>query len=319
MMFLAACQNPKNEPLPQEVKTGKNTETNQNSFRTEGDSIFQKNGRLVFKDEVVFGNTMVALANMSFEEKQTFESRFEGYNSWRKYNQDNAGNENIFPLYFQTDSPTLPTFFTALVNTKREYQIGNTITYLEEGKTYDIPEEQESSLKQEGWFKASNLANFQTNSLRVIGDGKYQFPYRYGSTDFKQVFEVGSIVANGISILYLAQKLEYWGRVSWFRKDWRQAGEVRSTRMNSVYAAISLNAPLPILGTTLLGRNTTNVNFDNEFRLSSGNSNLWRYDVRSSFMEMFVPSHGQQSASTVPPAALGLPGLRVNNASFLKN
>ena len=319
MVLLAGCQNPKNDLLPQEVRNRKTTETSQNSFRTVGDSIFQRNGRLVFKDASVLRNTMVALAGMSSEEKQAFENRFEGYNSWRKYNQDNAGNDNVLPLYFQADSSSLPSFFTALVNIKREYQVGKTITYLEEGQTYGIPEDQENSLKQEGWFKASTLGNFQTNSLRTVANAKYQYPYRRGNTEYKQVFEVASVDVTGTgSILYLRQKLEYWGWINWFRKDWRKAGEVRTMNMVGI-SGTSVHQAGMYPHSSVSVQNRTNVTSDNELLLNItiGGASFWRYNVSVNFMEIFVPSHSQQ-AYLSSGWIFASPSLVVNNATFVK-
>ena len=317
MVLLAGCQNPKNELLPQEVRNGKTTETSQNSFRTVGDSIFQRNGRLVFKDASVLRNTMVALADMSSEEKQAFESRFENYNSWRKYNDDNAGNDNVFPLYFQADSSSLPSFFTALINTKREYQIGKTITYLEDGKTFEIPEHEENSLKQEGWFKASTLGNFQTNSLRTVADGKYQYQYLHNGAAYKQVFEVASVEVSGGSILYLRQKLEYWGRINRFWRGWKKAGEVRTMNMIGISGTSGHQAGVrPYSPVSFQSRTITS---DNELLLNStsGNAQFWRYNISVNFMEMFVPSHGQQ-AYLSSGWIFASPSLVVNNATFIK-
>ena len=322
MVLLAGCQNPKNELLPQEVRNGKTTETSQNSFRTVGDSIFQKNGRLVFKDSLVFRNTIGNLSNMSDEEKQIFESRFENYVSWRKHNQDCAGNDNILALYFDTASPSLPSFFTALVNSKREYQIGKTIFYLEEGKTFEIPENQENSLKQEGWFKASTLANFQTNSLRTVGDGKYQYQYWRSNTEYKHVFEAARFQANGYTALYIVQKLEYWGWVTWFRKDWRAAGELRGMNIVSVVGTCNysnfLTRFIPRLPST--SKSLSNVRTYNELVLFSyvgnnANINLWTYSFTVDLMDMFVPSHGQVSVFS---GLTGAPKLIVPNAFFIR-
>ena len=320
MVLLASCQNPKDEILPQEVKSGKTTETSQNSFRTIGDSIIQKNGRLVFKDANVFGNTMIALSNMSSEEKQTFESRFESYSSWRKYNEDRLNNENAFPLYFDTKVTSLPDFFTAVVNSKREYQVGSVIIYLEEGETFEIPENQENNLKQEGWFKASTLANFQTNSLRTEGDGRYQYQYWRGNTEYKHVFEVARFEASGFSALYIKQKLEYWGRVSWFRKDWRAAGEVRTMHMNGI-SGFSRYGNAAQISMTPASRSLVNGVGYNELMIRSIptalNISMWTYSINASFMEMFVPSHGQISQNA-PAPFVGLPKLFVFNATFTR-
>jgi hypothetical protein len=272
-MLLAACQNPKNELVPNEVKTSTQTSPNSDDSnqRVSREGVTFRKGRLVFDTEQTFYNTMVAVSDMSSEDKEAFEKQYSGYTSWRKYNADLENDENAPLLYYSLDEIQLPTFYTTLLNNKREYQIGTQIVYLEEGKAYLIPENQEEPLKVNGWFSATTLGEVPTSVVDHIAfndpnsektnsntkgntnngatergnyfDAKYQFQYSRGDHTFKQVFEVAAIsppfFSRGINFLYFRQKLEYWKRVGWFRSDWAQAGEFKTMIIDCLNGNVS--------------------------------------------------------------------------------
>ena len=277
MLMLGACQKPTNELLPQGVGAKNDAVTTVSSARTVNENITFRKGRLVFKDDSTFNQTMSSLFNIQAE---TFENQFSGYTSWRKHNSLITPDENNVegngdeprPLYYDVDQPELPTFITTLINNKREYQIGNTIIYLEEGKVYHIPESQEATLKVQGWFKANLLGEMQKGSLKVVSfdenngterrkggnstesnstergwaDAKYQYQYNAIGHTFKQVFEVSAIVKdngnNQVTTIYVKQKLEYWFKRWWTRGSWQDAGDFRNVSMTNFQGYVEFPA-----------------------------------------------------------------------------
>lgn len=331
MVLLAACQKPNNELVPQvQEQQAKSTERQISIQSSTKSKVTSCNGRLVFADAETFHNMLTTISKMSSEETEAFEARFEGYKSWRKFNCDNAKNEKVELLSYGKNEPSLPSFYTTLINTNREYQIGDTISYLENGKVYFIPQEQESKLKKNGKFNASDLKDASKSVIKTkkhtadnpdessesrIHIRNYQYQYNYGGITYNQALEIASI---GIPTsqnwtttnLYFILKLDYWYS-RWWLKEWRNAGEVR----NMSYTNLQGYAEYPgTLVKYFYGDSFVKIsNTDASPILASSfgvlvNVDAWRFSLTAG-MEIFVPSQGQ--CSSVPPSYCPNPNLRV--------
>ncbi len=335
MVMVATCKKPNNELLPKETEVKKETPTiiTQNS----NENITFRNGRLVFKDEATFDKAMKSLFSIQAE---TFENQFSGYTSWRKHNillaptegkdinKNKEKSNQQYPqvLYYDTNQPNLPTFLTTLINNKREYQIGNTIIYLEEGNVHLIPEEKEASLKVEGWFDAKLLGEMKKGNLKVVNfnesngtersgswaDAKYQYQYNSIGHTFKQVFEVSAIRNDygnkQTTIIYVKQKLVYWYKRWWTSGSWEDAGDYRNVGIINLQSYVEYPAD-PLSPTTSSGtskninsinNNLTNINYQREILLHSydtsdmrAEAEYWRFNLTADQMYMYVPSHNQ--------------------------
>ncbi len=342
MVLFAACQKPNNELVPQVQQQAKTTEIQTKAQNSIENGITSRDGRLVFADAETFHNMLTTISKMSAEETQTFEEKFAGYTSWRKYNHDNIKNEEVEQLSYSKDKeePSLPSFYTTLINTNREYQIGNTISYLEEGKVYFIPQEQEDKYRKNGKFNASDLKDIPTSVVKTkiypagnadenaenrIQDAKYQYQYNYGGHTYKQVFELASTsipYAGGQNraYLYINQKLEYWWQRSFGRSQWVAAGEVRNTKIVDMqgfayyiggsgtsvwYFSNPFNSTLNNLtfNTThmLRGEVGNGLNIDN-----------FKFQLRVSDMSITVPSHGQCDTGCPNPYLRLIPANWIN-------
>ncbi len=337
MVLFAACQKPNNELVPQVQQQAKTTEIQTKAQNSIENGITSRDGRLVFADAETFHNMLTTISKMSTEETQAFEEKFAGYTSWRKYNHDNIKNEEVEQLSYSKDKeePSLPSFYTTLINTNREYQIGNTISYLEEGKVYFIPQEQEDKYRKNGKFNASDLKDIPTSVVKTkiypagnadenaenrIFISKYQYQYNYGGHTFKQVLEIATTAIPTspnwtTTNLYFIQKLEYWYS-SWTRKEWRRAGEVRT----NVYTNLQGYAEYPgAVYQSFYGNSLTQTqNFDGSPILASSfgvlvNPDAWKFNLTAN-MEIFVPSHGQ--CSSVPPSFCSNPHLDIFGATW---
>lgn len=337
MVMVAACKKPNNELLPKETEVKKQT-TSITAPNNSNENITFRNGRLVFKDEATFDEAMKSLFNVQAE---TFENQFSGYTSWRKHNillapiegkdvsknKEESNQQEPRALYYDTNQPSLPTFLTTLINDKREYQIGNTIVYLEEGKVYFIPQEKEASLKVEGWFNANSLGEMKKGGLQVVAfnegngtqrsdywvDAKYQYQYNSIGHSFKQTFEINAVnrfIANGdkTAFIYVKQKLEYWYKRWWNNGWWEDAGDYRNVGVTNlqgyVQHPVDPLSPVTSPGTINYFSNINSylngINYQREIPLHSyttpdarQEAEYWKFNITADQMYMYVPSHNQ--------------------------
>jgi hypothetical protein len=66
-----------------------------------------------------------------------------------------------------TDDFDLPNFYASIVNEKGEFQIGDTVVFLNGGQSYYIPTSQESSLKTNGTFNLSSIQQLQLKHSKL--------------------------------------------------------------------------------------------------------------------------------------------------------
>jgi hypothetical protein len=326
--MLAACN------MIREISPDAENNSNQMTARAPQQVSFQ-NGRLVFANANVFVNVMSNLAQNP-SKIDSLENLFPQYTSWRKYNQERWNDSSATLLKLCEDCLELPNFYTTLLNDKQEYQIGETIIFVNDSKAYNIPLQEEKNLKVNGKFEVSRMSNITYDIIqnervepqetqRNFADAKYQYQYNFGGHTYKQVFEIMSFkikpIKNNpteISYLYLKMKLEYLKRRTFGGDQWLPAGENRVTYIDylsgfSQYDSFSFTNAFHNINRPYTTQNRDTEIYFNEVSGSNLNTSRWTYNLNSYLMHLYVPSHNQG----LGPVSGGA-GLYVPNAFWSK-
>jgi hypothetical protein len=296
-----------------------------------------ENGRLVFENSEVFKNLLNYLTKNP-QSIDSFENAFPNYVSWRRFNRQILNDSSASPLILCDSCLELPNFFQVILNSKAEFQVGNIIVFVSEGKSYEIPYSQENSLKVNGVFDKRLLIeipsyNFENilvenrENGRNYADAKYQYEYHFGGHTYKQVFEIAATkfklpgTSSSGSFLYMRMKLEYLKRRTFGSPIWTPAGENRTTLVNNFNGSSSYNNQSYTSRNHYINEPYTTSNQNKEFYLNEvyGSSHLidpskWTYSFNSYLMHLYVSSHGQGPSLIYT----GGRGLYVPGANWLK-
>jgi hypothetical protein len=216
-----------------------------------------------------------------------------------------------------TDDFDLPNFYASIVNEKGEFQIGDTVVFLNGGQSYYIPTSQESSLKTNGTFNLSSIQSYPkypvtTTYMSKSGntfDARYQFEYDAEGRRWKIVYEVAIFHDRGTQWVYFRMKLERRHK----RKNWKWdvVNNPRRVFVNNLISQVQFvptNTPFSRSCTNSFPNVTgTTYNGNYEQILCYNFSNVaptqrWNYNVSANLLKIEVPAHLPQGQYTVSPA-----------------
>lgn len=195
-----------------------------------------KNGRLVFPDYTAFKDAVHLLSQKSMEDvdnllkNNSFHSLYDTLRSL-------AGNGKLPPEQEALDTLHLPYFITALLNTKGEVLIGDSISWFKNGKEYFIHKNEEAALpalKVHAGFHVRSVPAYASKLPHLAAakqlfldkedpDGKWQheFVAQYPNRgNRKYVVEMAPVSLDNDRYLVLRCKLEWKGS-----GNWKPAGE----------------------------------------------------------------------------------------------
>lgn len=276
------------------------------------DDVVNVNGRLVFKDSKSFIKVLTHLENRDLDFINSWEGN-QNFLSVRSYNDQNPDDARL-------EDFNLPINYATIINKDGEYQIGDTIMWLNDGFKHFVPKNDEELLSKIKRDPSINVENRYEEKGKRIGvktavsdvatedltpfqvDAKYQHEFLLsGNSNSKRkyFFEIYYYSIRGVyggtgdyAQLITKIKTYYWGSCGWGSSCWKIAGDTVDKRISNLSWQVGYYSEAGVQ----IWQSGSNLNFYQR----DGNSlepTLWSGAVLNSKPDLKVFVRGEYTAS----------------------